>query len=1370
IELQYGFEVETPAQLGFCEGESATITTDITPYINDGFNQNELTFSWFKDSELIEGENTNQIEVTEEGLYTVSVNQDSNPDCGDTDATMVTVYDRPIVEDDIPNIEECGDFTYTQSFDLTQINENTLNLEDPENVNASYYLTEVDAEEGNDPIESPENYQLPFGVDEQTIFIRLQNTPETGDCAEVYSFNLILLNVEIGTNPLPPLEECETNPNGEPNPFDLTQQNELVLGPNQNMQDYSISYFEDLADANGGSNPIEEPSQYAGDTNTIFVKIQHLDNPECFEVGQFDLNRIENIDFTGIVDINQCGDFSYNQGFNLISNTLNIFEFNNEENIENISYFVTEQDAINGENAINNLVQYSLPNGIDQQTIYVRVRKTDEFNSCLSFSSFELRLFNVEIANPLPDLIECITDGSETFTFDLTQQNGLILGGNQEAVDYSIAYFTSEDDANNGINSIETPEAYEAEEETIWVRIENLNGLDFDEECFEIGEFSVEAVQPATVNLDLDPLEECDTNNDNFSSEFDLDALIPIINFLELDVNISFHLTEADAASGNSPLSSPFQNVSDDIQTIWIRVEDDDSGCTQFTTVELITYDTPQTQEVDVLEECAISDTNFAQVFDITLAETQLLMNVTDTENITIDYYINEDSAINQTTANQINNPDAYLSQTNQDNLEQIVYVRVTNSESPIDCFSVEPITLRVNPLPDFTPPSLLAVCKDDTSGTSGQIAVFDLTSKNSEITNNNANLAVTYYTDEEAFEDGIAIENPESYTNVVNPQSIFVEIIAADTGCSTTTNLTLVVSPNPTIPQPEPLVECDPGDNGFAAFDLAAAVEDILANEVEAAISFHETEQQAQNNTNPIAFEDEDGNSILYENENPFLQTLFVRASNTGNSNQLGTNCFVVRAIDLIVEPSPSIIDLEDLVSCDDATPNGFTSFDLTVNEALIIGDQDASSISVTYHLTQANAEEGIQQIAVPQNFTNFTNPQEIFVRVESDDLGCSNANNSFSISVEPRPEIALTTSYEYVCADPNDAQALNNEIATFDLTLKDEEINPAFGDPNTEVRYYASEEDFEAGIFIENPNEFQNTENPQLIFAEVVNLDNQCPSFTAVEFEFHVHPLPLVDIGNMDGAAICVDPLTGELTDPDNLPILDTELDNNAYEFVWFLDGEELEDETDNFLVAFVPGLYEVEVTDIGYSLRTECFKISQAEIIESSGPLFEVNVISEPFDGNHTIEIINIQGNGDYEFSVDGGPWIPQNNQQQIIVSGLELGEVSVVGRDRNGCGESVNDVTIIDYPKFFTPNNDGFNDSWNIVGLENQPEANIYIFDRYGKLLKQIKPNAEGWDGTYNGKPMPSNDYWFKVEYIAPRTGSQKTFKSNFTLKR
>ena len=93
-----------------------------------------------------------------------------------------------------------------------------------------------------------------------------------------------------------------------------------------------------------------------------------------------------------------------------------------------------------------------------------------------------------------------------------------------------------------------------------------------------------------------------------------------------------------------------------------------------------------------------------------------------------------------------------------------------------------------------------------------------------------------------------------------------------------------------------------------------------------------------------------------------------------------------------------------------------------------------------------------------------------------------------------------------------------------------------------------------------------------------------------------------------------------------------------------------------------------------------------------------------------------------------------------------------------------------VLVIDYPLFFTPNGDGYHDTWNIAGIGTQPYAKIYIFDRYGKLLKQLSPTGEGWNGTYNGALMPTDDYWFKVVYNEPINNERKTFTAHFTLKR
>jgi len=88
-------------------------------------------------------------------------------------------------------------------------------------------------------------------------------------------------------------------------------------------------------------------------------------------------------------------------------------------------------------------------------------------------------------------------------------------------------------------------------------------------------------------------------------------------------------------------------------------------------------------------------------------------------------------------------------------------------------------------------------------------------------------------------------------------------------------------------------------------------------------------------------------------------------------------------------------------------------------------------------------------------------------------------------------------------------------------------------------------------------------------------------------------------------------------------------------------------------------------------------------------------------------------------------------------------------------------------VIGFPKFFTPNNDGYNDTWQVYGINvsSQQESIIYVFDRFGKLVKQLSPSDSGWDGTFNGQPLPSSDYWFHIKLQDGRT-----FKSHFTLKR
>jgi gliding motility-associated-like protein len=135
------------------------------------------------------------------------------------------------------------------------------------------------------------------------------------------------------------------------------------------------------------------------------------------------------------------------------------------------------------------------------------------------------------------------------------------------------------------------------------------------------------------------------------------------------------------------------------------------------------------------------------------------------------------------------------------------------------------------------------------------------------------------------------------------------------------------------------------------------------------------------------------------------------------------------------------------------------------------------------------------------------------------------------------------------------------------------------------------------------------------------------------------------------------------------------------------------------------------------------------------------------------------------GNYLYQLDNGPF-----QTSPTFENVSSGLHSITVKDANGCSSSitVNNILVIGYPRFFTPNGDSYNDTWNIDGLKDQTASVIRIFDRYGKFLKEITPAGMGWDGMYNGQPMPGTDYWFVVDY-ADQNGL-RIFKSHFSLKR
>lgn len=134
------------------------------------------------------------------------------------------------------------------------------------------------------------------------------------------------------------------------------------------------------------------------------------------------------------------------------------------------------------------------------------------------------------------------------------------------------------------------------------------------------------------------------------------------------------------------------------------------------------------------------------------------------------------------------------------------------------------------------------------------------------------------------------------------------------------------------------------------------------------------------------------------------------------------------------------------------------------------------------------------------------------------------------------------------------------------------------------------------------------------------------------------------------------------------------------------------------------------------------------------------------------------IKLNNTGPFEYSIDNITF-----QDSSVFDKLNSGTYTIYVRNKNGCETITEQVSLVDYPKFFTPNNDGYNDYWNIEGTIGT-QYNLRIYDRYGKLIKHINNNSSSWDGTFNNKPMPSNDYWFRfTENEIVKTG-------HFSLKR
>lgn len=225
-----------------------------------------------------------------------------------------------------------------------------------------------------------------------------------------------------------------------------------------------------------------------------------------------------------------------------------------------------------------------------------------------------------------------------------------------------------------------------------------------------------------------------------------------------------------------------------------------------------------------------------------------------------------------------------------------------------------------------------------------------------------------------------------------------------------------------------------------------------------------------------------------------------------------------------------------------------------------------------------------------------------------------------------------------------------------------------------------------------------------------------------------------------------------------------LDTGLPSVGYSYRWSLNGKLLADATQNTYAATQKGKYSVTVINNDTFCTGETF----AMVETFQMPTDIILKLSDAFAEKSFVNVEVVGGTGPFQYQLDATPF-----QDSNVFRELSFGEHLITVKDSSNCTFISKQIIIIGYPKFFTPNNDGYNDYWNIPNYKNFFQAQISIFDRYGKLIKEITPRDIGWDGYHNGNLMPATDYWFTFNYIEKELNGEsksKSFKSHFSLKR
>lgn len=428
-----------------------------------------------------------------------------------------------------------------------------------------------------------------------------------------------------------------------------------------------------------------------------------------------------------------------------------------------------------------------------------------------------------------------------------------------------------------------------------------------------------------------------------------------------------------------------------------------------------------------------------------------------------------------------------------------------------------------------------------------------------------------------------------------------------------------------------------------------------------------------------------------------------------------------------------PATNPLATLIKCDQFDSNandGLTFFNLkeSIDELTY---NDPQSFSVYYYLNDDDAENDIfNQNSLPLVYSNTTPNQTITAKLFHLNSKC------YSLS-----KVNLIANISIIIPASNMVECeIQNDEATFNLKAKKNELLASLNITGLiDVSFFNTIQDA-----LNNTNSLGDsllTAGQEVHFS--VTQNGIC--YGSGNFELIVSTFP--DLDPEENYTLCYSefPIMINAGVPKAI--------QQNYEYIWSTG------ETSHSIE--INSEQEVSLTilaNLNDCVFERSFSIENAPL-----PVITDYEVTTDNDAN-SITIIT-QNNFDNTFAI-GSPLNPYYSAN--VFTDLQPGVYDVFVKNAHNCSVATRKIFILGFPKFFTPNNDGYNDNWQIIGLDTSifTFSDIAIFDRFGKYLKSIDP-SHYWNGIYNDQLLPSTDYWFSID-VTDKENLTKNYRGHFSL--